>query len=105
MKDIATGRKHRLTTLELLEIYTQVLERWELTAQRESDLEEIQVEKAKKIVKEIGFRYDIKDILKRGKDKFKILSGFSVERILKFRKILTFKRKHQIEQISKIFKR
>jgi len=69
VQNTATGRKHRLKTLGLLETYTKALEQWKRIARRSQELEAIYVEKGKQIVKEIGFKEDIKETLKDKTDR------------------------------------
>ena len=65
VQNTATGRKHRLKTLWLAEAYTQALERWDQIKQRKIEFDKIQIEKGKQIVKEMGFKKDIKNILQK----------------------------------------
>lgn len=97
VQDIATGRKHRLKTLGLLEVYKANQERWELIVRRENEFEAIQVEKWKEIIKEIGFKEGIKDLIINARDKIKEAPETIKQRSARFTEIIKLKRINQRE--------
>ncbi len=61
--ELSTGKKYRIKTLGLQEAYRKAQERWERSIERTEEMRELEVEKGRRIWREMEFKEDIFDVL------------------------------------------
>ncbi len=92
VEDMAAGRRYRLKTLGLDRAFSNALDRWQVLPERLQEFQDLELERSQRLWNEMGFREEIRDLLKLGSAE---LTDSQRQRLVRIQELLREQRNRQ----------